>query len=138
MTEYEMMALFSDFHDTAIQIVFGYVSILSAFLIMSYFASSKLNRVHVLIVLVLFTAICFLLITQLNLTRNLMAELNTSLLDTPNSMVGKFGTAPVVATQIITFLYNLVTFGGYIGCVVFFFYQRKQDSIKNDTKPSIP
>jgi hypothetical protein len=67
-----------------------------------------------------------------------MAELNTSLLDTPNSMVGKFGTAPVVATQIITFLYNLVTFGGYIGCVVFFFYQRKQDSIKNDTKPSIP
>jgi len=28
MTEYEMMALFSDFHDTAIQIVFGYVSIL--------------------------------------------------------------------------------------------------------------
>jgi len=96
-----------------------------------------LNRVHVLIVLVLFTAICFLLITQLNLTRNLMAELNTSLFEIPNSMVGKFGIAPVVATQIFTFLYNLVTFGGYIGCVVFFFYQRKQDSVTSDPKPAI-
>ncbi len=131
MTEYEIMSLFSDYHDNTIQLVFGYVSIVSAFLIMSYFAADKLNKVHVFIVLVLFTGISFLLIAQINLTRNLMSELNSLLLEYPDSLVSDAGAAPVVATALITTLYNLVTVGGYIGSMAFFFYQRRQGSDSN-------
>jgi len=127
------MALLSDYNDNAIQIVLGYVSILFAFLIMSYFAANRLNKVHVSIVLVLFTGICFLLVVQLNLSRNLIAELNLLLQEFPNGLVSDVGNAAVIATRFITFLYNLITIGGYIGCIAFFFYQRKHGSDESDT-----
>ncbi len=39
MTEYEGAALFLEYLNTGIQLVLAYVSILSAFLVMSYFAA---------------------------------------------------------------------------------------------------
>ena len=126
MTLTDGATLFGGYLDLANQLVFGYVSILSAFLIMSYFAAHKLNKWLMMLVLVLFTIVCAILIMQLNLTRTDMASLYAYLLTLEGADTEWFGNNPGWAPGVLTVLLNFVTFGGYAGSIAFFFYQRSQ------------
>jgi hypothetical protein len=128
MTEYEGVTLFLEFLNTSIQLVLAYVSILSAFLIMSYFSADKLNGALTLCVIVLFSIVCFLLMTQLYLVRNDMAHLMAYLLTEQNigAELPWFGNNAGGGVPALTVLHFLVTVGGYFGCIAYFFYQRFQ------------
>ena len=75
MHEYEAVSLFLEYVNTSIQLILAYVSILSAFLVMSYFAAPRLHRHLAGIVLFLFTLVCFLFILQINLVRTDMGQM---------------------------------------------------------------
>jgi hypothetical protein len=128
MTEYEGAALFLDYLNTSIQLVLAYISILSAFLIMSYFAADKLINGLMGIVIILFTLVCVMLIFQLNLTRSDMAELYAYLTQFSDTSLEWFGTNPSWAVRTLTYMHYLVTIGGYIGCLVFFFWRRSNET----------
>ena len=109
-------------------ILFGYISLLSGFLFMSYLVAEKLNTLLTSIVIALFSVSCALLVFRLYFTRSDATALVAYMNDQKQSGNLEFdwwGSVPVWATPIIGFLEVAVTIGGYIGCIVFFFYQRK-------------
>ena len=126
MTIYEGAELFRAYLEVSNQLVFGYVSILSGFLIMSYLAAHKLNNWLMALVLVLFTTVCAIIILQLNFTRDDMGRLYAYLLTLDGADTAWFGKNPAWAPGVLTSLLNFVTFGGYAGCVAYFFYQRNR------------
>jgi hypothetical protein len=131
MTEYEGVALFIEFVNISIQIVLAYVSVLSAFLVMSYFAAGKLHPWLIIIVIVLFTLVCLLLLAQLTFVRNDMGQLYQYLVAQSSDGtidVPWLGTNPAWGIKVLTILHVLVTIGGYIGCIAFFVYQRRGSS----------
>lgn len=131
MTAYEASELFLLYLNTYFQFMFGYVGILSAFLVMSYVAADKLNNILSSLVVALFSLVCFMLFIQINFLRNDFRGLNQYLYDIqaidPVSMTW-FGTNPLWAVTLLTYIINTVLFGGYIGCIGYFVYQRKQGS----------
>jgi hypothetical protein len=131
MTEYEAVSLFFQISSESNQSVFGYVSILSAFLVMSYFAATKISKWLSCIILLLFSFVCFLIIIQINLARNDMANLYSYIFELKGggalSLIW-FGNNPQWAVGAITTLITGITLGGYIGCVAFFFYKRLHKS----------
>ena len=131
MHEYEAVSVFLEYVNTSIELMLAYVSILSAFLVMSYFAAQKLRSWLAVIVLVLFTLVCLLFILQINLVRNDMGQMYQFLQTQKEAGAmefGWFGTNPLWAVILLTYLNHIVTFGGYLGSIAFFFYQRKQEA----------
>ena len=115
------------------QLMYGYIGVLSAFLVMCFAAADKLNRMLCVLVLSLFSLVCIMLIFQMNLIRNDMSGMYQYLLSMkdsePESLIW-FGTNPNWAVPVLTVITNLVSFGGFLGCIAFFFYQRSTSSSK--------
>lgn len=82
-----------------------------------------------IIVVTLFSLVCLLLITQMNLLRSDMETLYTYIIDlkgSGRSGLSWFGeNSPLFVANIDTII-NLVTLGGFIGCLGFFFYTRNR------------
>ena len=136
MTEYEAISLFNDFFGNLIQILFGYVSVLSAFLVMTFFASHKISKFLVALVLFLFTFVCLMLILQFNFVKIDIRNLYLHILELQaqsGSSSNWFGTVPTWAISIQTWAQNIVTIGGYFGCILFFFYKRNRQTEEGDT-----
>ncbi len=128
MTAYEASELFLGYLNTYFQFMIGYVSILSAFLVVSYVAAQKLNKLLSSLVVALFSLVSLMLIIQINFIRNDFTELNRYLsrlkdID-PDSLIW-FGTNPLWMVEVLTYITNTVLFGGFIGCIGFFLYQRQ-------------
>ena len=98
MHEYEAVSLFLEYVNTSIQLILAYVSILSAFLVMSYCAAPRLHRYL------------------------------QSLKESGALQFDWFGTNPFWAVILLTYLHHIVTFGGYLAAMAFFIYQRKRES----------
>ena len=82
-------------------------------------------------VLALFSGVSLLLIVQLSFQKNDMEQLYSYIMQLQaagNIDLIWFGSNPAWAVALQTILQNLVAVGGYIGCMVFFFYQRTHDS----------
>ena len=127
MTEYEATSIFYILLNTSFTLMLGYVSILSAFLVMSYFAAAKLSPILQLIVIVLFTLVCLMIITQINLIRNDITEIYLYLFELKGAGATGlqwFGSNPFWVVNLLTVLVNLVTFGGYAGSIAFFLFQK--------------
>jgi hypothetical protein len=127
MTGYEAVSLFFEIANTATTLLVSYISVLSAFLIMSFFAADKLSNILITIVLSLFSLTCVLLIIQINLTRNDMSSLYGYILELRNTGVNGlqwFGVNPSMFVDNVPFILNIITIGGYLGCIVFFFYKK--------------
>ena len=133
MTITDGAILFLAYLEISNQLVFGYVSILSAFLIMSFFAADKLNKWLMALVFILFTTICAIIVIQLNFTRADMASLYSYLLTLESTDSEWFGSNPGWAPAVLTTLLNIITFGGYAGCIAFFLYQRSSKKRTRDT-----
>ncbi len=113
----------------AYQLMFGYFSIVSAFLIMSYFVADKLSTAHSYILLILFTLSSAFLVMNfyaLNVDiDSLYLEMITKK-DQGIYELGWFGKNSVWVPRTLTLLQTLIGLGGYICCLAFFFGQRKK------------
>jgi len=131
MTAYEASELFLGFLNTYFQFMLGYVSILSAFLIMVFAARDKIGRFLSILVLGLFSLVCLMLIIQINLLRNDFTQLNLFLFELKESnpaALAWFGTNPSWLVNMLTRITNIVLFGGYAGCIAYFLYQQQASS----------
>jgi hypothetical protein len=127
MTEAEAIMAFREFVGESNQLFMGYISILFAFLIMSYFAAYKLSTVLMIIVASLYSFVAIFFLFQLyfinididNLTVYIYEQKSAGTYDLP-----WFGHNPLWGSISITVMQALSTVGGYIGSMTFFFYQR--------------
>jgi len=127
MTEYEAISLFNEIFSNLVQVLLAYISIMSAFLVMCYFAAAKLNRVLATIVIALFSLSALMLIIQVNFLRTDLLNVYEVILNVQSMNADGnvwFGNTPLWTMQIQTVVQNLITIGGYFGCIVFFYYQR--------------
>ena len=130
MPGYEAFSLFNEMVGNLNTILFGYISILTAFLVMSYFSAHRLSTLLMIIVLVLFTATCFTFILQVNLIKVQMASLYEYMLHLKTEgdlSLEWFGNNPSQSVDFLTVFHNIVTMGGYLGSIIFFLYQRSQN-----------
>lgn len=107
--------------------LFGYVSLMSAFLVMSYLAAHKLPSVLAWIVAILFSVVSALLILRLYLNGSDATALLAHILELQRLGkidVGQFGTFPSWSALVVVALEILTTVGGYFGCIYFFIYCR--------------
>ena len=130
MTAYEASELFMIYLNTYFQFMFGYVGILlSGFLVMSYVAAGRLNKLLSILVVLLFSLVSLMLIIQINFLRNDFRALNQFLFELKNidpASLSWFGTNPLWMITVLTFITNTVLFGGFIGCIGYFLYQRQE------------
>ncbi len=133
MTAYEASELFMVYLNTYFQFMFGYVGILSGFLVMSYVAAERLSKLLSILVVTLFSLVSLMMIIQINFLRNDFRGLNRYLYELkdvdPESLIW-FGTNPLWMVLVLTLVTNAVLFGGFVGCIGYFLYQR-QESIRD-------
>ncbi|MFT7175484.1 MAG: hypothetical protein ACJAUG_001485 [Halioglobus sp.] len=131
MTEAEAVMTFREFVGESNQLLFGYISFVSAFLVMSYFAAAKLHNFLAVIILAIFSAVALLLIFQVYLLNTDIDNLYAYIYSQKASgayELSWFGQNPAWSARVLTVLQVLSTLGGYIGCMVFFFYQKSHGS----------
>jgi len=131
MTEAEAVMTFLEFVGESNQLLFGYISVVSAFLIMSYFTAPKLNNVLAGIVLGLFSVVAFLLIFQTYLLNVDLDNLYAYIYSQKSSGIYElpwFGRNSAGSARLLTILQILSTIGGYVGSIAFFFYQKRHGS----------
>ena len=129
MTEFEASDLLISIASETYQLMFGYFSIVSAFLMMSYFVANKLSSLHTFILITLFTlASAFLVINfyALNIDLdNLYLDMLTKK-EQGIYQLDWFGDNPVWIPRSLTLLQTLIGLGGYICSVLFFVHLRKK------------
>ncbi len=127
MSEAELFTAFHAALGAAHSVLFGHISLMSGFLVMSYLAADKLSTVLAAIVIALFSAASFLMIARVFLNRNDAEAIAAYMLEQKQSgslELSWFGVNPSWTVGATTFLEITVVVGGYLGCIVFFFYQR--------------
>ena len=132
MSEAELYSALHDALGAANTIVFGYVSLMSGFLIMSYLAAHRLPAFLATIVIALFSVVSGLLIFQIFLNRNDAQEIVSYMYEqkfSGNLDLSWWGSNPAWAATINQYLVVGVTVGGFLGCIAFFFYRRRVSRI---------
>ena len=127
MNESQLITAFHSAITLNSDVLFGYVSLMSGFLVVSYLVADKLPKLLAFIVVSLFTLVSFLLIFRLYLNGKdgaaLMEYMKTQEAE-GNLKLGGFGDNPGWVGATIPALEIISTVGGYIGCIVFFMYRR--------------
>ena len=134
MNEAELIAAFHGAVNLKSQVFFGYISLMSAFLVVCYLAAHKLPALLAWIVVALFSFVSALLIFRLFLNGSDAAALFSYMLEQQqlgNLDLAGFGSHPAWVAPVVTFLEILSTVGGFIGCITFFFYRRRS-SVDDD------
>ena len=128
MSEAEVITAFQGYLAQIYTVIFGYVSLLSGFLVMSYLVAHKLTNSMVGIIFALFTAVCVVLIINLQFLRTDFSSLQAYILEQMASGsldLPWYGNNPAWAGDILTALLLIATVGGYVGSLAFFFVQRR-------------
>lgn len=126
MSEYEAYDLLMSISSESFQLMFGYFSIVSAFLVMSHFVAERLSKAHSYILLALFTlASAFLVINFYalnvdldNLYRDMLAKKESGVYE-----LEWFGGNSVWIPVTLTYLQTLIGLGGYFCSVAFFYFK---------------
>ena len=128
MSEAELYSAFHGALGAANTTLFGYVSLMSGFLVMSYLGAHRLPAFLASIVVALFSLVSGLLIFQIFLNRNDAQAIASYMFEekqSGNLDLSWFGSNPFWATTINQYLMLAVAVGGFLGCIAFFFYQRR-------------
>ena len=134
MNETELVSAFHGYIELTNQIFFGYVSLISGFLVMSYLVADRISVFLSSIAVVLFSLVSAELILGIFLNRNDAAELMAHMLaqkQSGNLDLVWLGSNPPWAANVMTILYIATTFGGYLACISFFFYKRRSSRIES-------
>lgn len=132
MTEAELITAFHGYLGEINAVLFGYMSFISGFLIMSYLVAAKLSRFLSIIVLTLFTTASGVLILRSLFLRNDLSSLYQFIMrqtQSGNLELPWIGTNPAWGTQLLTLLEIATLVGGFVGCIAYFLLQRKRQSI---------
>jgi hypothetical protein len=132
MTEAELIAAFHGYLGEINAVLFGYISFISGFLIMSYLVASKLSKLLSTIVLALFTTASGVLILRLLFLRNDFSSIYQYILQQTqagNLELPWIGTNPAWGTQLLTYLEVATLVGGFVGCIAYFLSQRTKQSV---------
>ena len=128
MSEAELIEVFLNYVALLDSQLLGYISVLSGFIVVSYFAASKLTTVLAGIVVTLYSLTCGLFLTRIVFLRKDFVELHMFIVEQRSAGVIDipwFGTNPPWASEMLNYLMIGVTVGGYLGSVLFFFVQRR-------------
>ena len=128
MTEAELYSAFQSAVALNTEICFGYIGVMTAFLVMSYMVGHKLPTVLTAIVVALFSLVSILITTRIMFNRNDAEALMAHMLqqkELGNFDLAWLGTNPSWGTQTATILDIVVLLGGFLACLGFFFYRRK-------------
>ena len=127
MTDAELLESFLGFAELTNQLFFGYVSLLSGFLVMSYLVANKISGFLASISVTLFTLVSALLVFGIFFGRNNSGQIMVVLRERSLSAehgVGWLGSNPPWAADLLSVLYVLASIGGYLASVTYFFYKR--------------
>ena len=131
MTEAELIGAFHGYLGEINAVLFGYISFISGFLIMSYLVAAKLSKLLALIVLTLFTTASGVLILRLLFLRNDFTSLYQYILrqtEAGSLDIPWIGTNPPWGTQLLTYLEVATLIGGFVGCIAYFLIRRTTQS----------
>jgi len=135
MTEAELITAFHGYLGEINAVLFGYISFISGFLIMSYLVASKLSKLLSIIVLALFTTASGVLILRLIFLRNDFSSLYQYILQQTQSgslELPWIGTNPAWGTQLLTYLEIATLVGGFVGCITYFLLQRTEQPVDDE------
>jgi len=135
MTEAELITAFHGYLGEINAVLFGYISFISGFLIMSYLVASKLSKLLSIIVLALFTTASGVLILRLLFLRNDFSSLYQYILQQTQSgslELPWIGTNPAWGTQLLTYLEVATLVGGFVGCIAYFLLQRTEQPVDDE------
>jgi len=129
MTEYEAYDLFNSMTSTTNQVMFGYFSLISGFLIVSYLIAEKLNYVLSSVVIVLFSGASLYIVLSMYAINSDLDALFFHMIE--NKEAGKYhlewlGSNPAWLSSIISMIQIFITIGGYLGSLIFFIYRKRQ------------
>lgn len=127
MTEAELIAAFQGYVTLTNQLFFGYVSLLSGFLMMSYLVADRISSFLAWISLGMFSLVSFLLLFGMHLSQNDAEQLVTFMRE--QAQLGQLdllwlGRNPPWAANVMYALYVVAIPGGYIASIVYFYYKR--------------
>jgi len=129
MNESELISAFHGSVELNSQVFFGYISLMSGFLVMAWLAAHKLPSVLAAIVVALFSVVSALLVFRLYLNGSDAAALMSYMMaqqELGNMDFAGFGSSPQIApAAFVVALEMLSTVGGFLGCIAFFFYRRR-------------
>ncbi|MGK0261062.1 MAG: ABC-type cobalamin transport system permease subunit [Candidatus Azotimanducaceae bacterium] len=131
MTEYEAYDTVMSIASESFSLLFGYFSLLFAFLVMSYMAAKKLSSQLVVVVIGLYTlasAVININFYALNVDLDNLYVYMMEQKFNGTYDLSWFGMNPPWVPQLLTFLQVLLGVGGYFGSVFFFFHTRKRES----------
>ena len=132
MTEAELITAFHGYLGEINAVLFGYISFISGFLIMSYLVAAKLSKFLSIIVLTLFTTTSGVLILRLFFIRLDFSSLYQYILQqtqSGNLELPWIGKSPAWGTQLLTYLEVVTLVGGFIGCIAYFLFQRRKQFV---------
>jgi hypothetical protein len=128
MTEYEAYDTVMSLASQTYSLMFGYFSLVFAFLVMSYMAAERLSIRLVAVVIGLYTLASLVIVLNFYALNVDLDNLYVYMLD--RKMGGTyelawFGMNPLWVPKALTFLQVLLGLGGYFGSIFFFFHSRK-------------
>ena len=129
MTEYESYDTLMSLASNSYNLMFGYFSLVFAFLVMSHMAAKRLSTQLVFVVLGLYTLASLVITLNFYALNVDLDNLYLYMLD--RKMDGRFdlswfGMNPVWVPQSLTVLQVLLGLGGYFGSIFFFLHSRKK------------
>ena len=129
MTEFEAYDTVMSIASNTYNLMFGYFSLVFAFLVMSHLAAQKLSSQLVVVVIGLFTLACLVININFYALNVDLDHLYLYMLE--HKQYGEydlawFGMNPVWVPNSLTVLQVLLGLGGYIGSIFFFFCSRKE------------
>lgn len=128
MNEAELVTAFQGYIGLTNQLFFGYVSLLSGYLVMSYLVADKISTFLASISVGLFSIVSVLLLFGMFLSNNnaehIMVFMRVSAMKGGLDL-DWLGYNPPWAADLMSVLYILATFGGYLASIVYFFYKRR-------------
>ena len=129
MTEYEAYDAIMSIASNSYELLFGYFSLVFAFLVMSHMAAKKLSDPLVTVVIGLYSLACMYMVFNFYALNTDIDSLYSYMLDQKESGaydLSWFGQNPLWVPKSMTVLQILLGAGGYFGSIFFFFHRRKE------------
>ena len=131
MTEYEAYDTLMSLASQTYELMFGFFSLVFAFLVMSHMAARKLSGQLISVIIALYSLAVLVIVLNFyalnvdldNLYLYMMMQKQNGIYD-----LSWFGSNSPILPKSLTMLQILLGVGGYFGSVFFFFHSRKKDS----------
>ena len=130
MTEYEAYDTLMSLASLSYDLMFGFFSLIFAFIVMSHLAAQKLSGQLISVIIALYSLAVLVIVLNFyalnvdldNLYLHMMIQKQNGTYD-----LSWFGSNSPILPKSLTMLQILLGVGGYFGSVFFFFHSRKKD-----------